>query len=493
MIRRRVKFVWGASKVIRGIWYLGLFGFYERIEGVRDSGLAISVRGLLAWGAVATLLLYVGAATAVHAVWDRNPHSVLTWTDAFLYPVRRGEVARKQGQAFLAEGKALARQNRWGEASKLLRLGLARVPDDNGARLQLARFYILANQRVLAVQVLQGGLGHGYPGRSYLDSLFAAAEEQEDHGLVIETVARYLPQTAGKEREWLDGRRFAALLAAGRAEEALTFARAELATDRTREQMVLALLELRRPAEALATIEAWSGLPGSDRLLPARLRVRTLRELGRAEEMGAAIDALFALAPTDPAALVFGVVQQLLAGQEAAAAAALEHYLFRFGGSASNLLLAAEPIAEVGHLVLLQRCVDAAKERGYPLDRFQRLQLRLHLRRGEWETARELLRQTSAGAARESPTETVWREWVSLLVKAANSSAEPAQLGLVEWLRSRSWSARIYRDSVEAMLKAGRTETAREILTIGQRAFPHSRSIADLARRQTQATNRPPD
>src|SRR5581483_6202148 len=42
---RRVKFIWGASRVIRGRWHLGLFGRYERRNDLpRDLGLAISVR-----------------------------------------------------------------------------------------------------------------------------------------------------------------------------------------------------------------------------------------------------------------------------------------------------------------------------------------------------------------------------------------------------------------------------------------------------------------
>ncbi len=65
----RIKFIWGAGRVIRGRWYLGLFGFYDRVEGEPDSGLAISLRGVLAWGAACGALAYVGAATALHSVW----------------------------------------------------------------------------------------------------------------------------------------------------------------------------------------------------------------------------------------------------------------------------------------------------------------------------------------------------------------------------------------------------------------------------------------
>ena len=62
---RHLKFIWGASGVIRGHWYLGLFGIYDRVEGSRGDGLAISVRGLLLWLGAAGLAAYLSTATLV--------------------------------------------------------------------------------------------------------------------------------------------------------------------------------------------------------------------------------------------------------------------------------------------------------------------------------------------------------------------------------------------------------------------------------------------
>jgi hypothetical protein len=58
---KRIKFIWGASKVIRGRWYVGLVGLYDRHKGVRENGIAISVRGLLAWGGLFFRAPVVGA------------------------------------------------------------------------------------------------------------------------------------------------------------------------------------------------------------------------------------------------------------------------------------------------------------------------------------------------------------------------------------------------------------------------------------------------
>ena len=63
------------------------------------------------------------------------------------------------------------------------------------------------------------------------------------------------------------------------------------------------------------------------------------------------------MSPTDPRPVVYGAVQRALGGRNAAAGAALDDYIFRFGGSAQNLQLVAEPLAETGNLPLLERGV----------------------------------------------------------------------------------------------------------------------------------------
>ena len=158
-IPRRIKFIWGASKVIRGQWFLGVIGLYDRHEGKREDGFVVSVRGLLLWGGVLAFLGWVALATAGFWIWQRNPYTLLTYTDALLYPWRQSAITEKKGQAFIAQGLDLARAGRWYDAANLLRLGLARHPRDFRARLTLARFYQLTNQSAAGLKVLTDGLG----------------------------------------------------------------------------------------------------------------------------------------------------------------------------------------------------------------------------------------------------------------------------------------------------------------------------------------------
>lgn len=500
MRRRRVKFIWGASRVIRARWHLGLFGYYERAPGDIWSGLAISMRGVLAWGALFAAGFYVAGATALSWVWRRNPYNQLTWTDAVLYPLRREAIAEKKGRAYIAQGTELFRAEKFADAANYLRLGLARHPTDLTARLQLAQFYLMANQRPLAGQVLEEGLRDTYPGRPYLEALFNVREQAEDYAGIVTVARRYgahvTGDTAQRDRRWLESREFAALVAAGEPAQALALAERLPPGDTADELRVLALLALNRAPDAIASLEQWERRPGADRRLVLRLRGRALREAGRLDDMEAALIDFQALDAAEPSAFVHGIVQRLAAGRDAAAEAAFADYLFRFGGSAENLLLLAEPLAERKNLRLLQRLVAAAAERGYPLLRFQTLLVHAHLAQGEWPAAAALLAKLPPDSGRDAPASRIWREWMQRLVEAADAPADPAQLAVLEFLRSRPWPMRMFRTSIETLLQAGRFQTARDAVAIGLRGFPANawlRAKAEEVKREFERTPRSAD
>lgn len=496
----RLKFVWGGSRVIQARWHLGLFGFYSRVEGKRDDGLAISGRGLLLWTLGLVVAAYVGGATALYFLWQRNPYSVLSYADAVFYPWRREAIAAKKGQAFIAEGTDLWRQKKYHEAATLLRQGLARYPQDFRARITLAQYYLLANRRPLALAVLQEGLTDDFPGRAYLQTLFDVAEQAEDFDLVVQLSQRYRSRVADgagrRDRLWLDGRQFSALMAMERKTEALALALASGDGDPASERRVLALIALDRAAEAVAYLAEWRQRPGADARLVVRLQARALREAKQFEAMEAALVELRRLSPAVPAPAVYGVVQRVLAGRDDAARAAFDDYLFRFGGATSNLQMLAEPLAEIGELALLQRCAVAAAERGYPAAPYQTLLVQLYVQRGEWAEAARQLQRMSPAKGREAPAAQAWRDWMQRLLDAAITPGEGTQLAMVEFLRSRTWPVRIFRKSIEALRRAGRVETARDAAGIAIGAFPASAWLktqtveieAALAAQQVAAT-----
>lgn len=477
-IPRRIKFIWGASQVIRGQWFLGLVGLYDRREGKREDGIVVSVRGMLAWGAVFGFVGWVALATAGFWIWQRNPYTLLTYGDALLYPLRSAAIAEKKGQAFIAQGQDLARAGRWYDAANLLRLGLARYPRDFRARLTLARFYQLTNQSSAGLKILKEGLADEYPGRSYLDALFKLAIQGEDFAAVVDLCVRYLPvvkrDALAAEHRWLVEKRYGALTAAERHAEALAVAETEAGGDVREERRVLSLLALRRTQDALAVLAEWRKRPGADLNVVVRLEVRALREAGRLEEMEERIGELRQRLPAEAATHVYGIVQRAMAGRGVEAGAALAEYVFRFGGFAENLLLVAAPLAEIGNLPLLQQCAEAARERGFPLTRMHAFLFDTHLGRGEWDEAGRILEALPHATTGKDAVDKTWREWLQLLIEAGKNSSEAPQRSLVEFLRGRAWTMALYRRTAATMLRAERLETARDILDLALRAYPSS-------------------
>ena len=92
----RIKFIWGASKVVMARWRFGLWGFYERKAGHPDSGLAVSVRGVLLLGLLVSVTAYMAGATTIYLWLDRKEHNYVTYTDVLLLPVRWDEIQEKR-------------------------------------------------------------------------------------------------------------------------------------------------------------------------------------------------------------------------------------------------------------------------------------------------------------------------------------------------------------------------------------------------------------
>lgn len=479
----RIKFIWGASKVIEARWRFGLWGFYERKQGHVDSGLAISVRGLLVGGLLFAVVAYVGGATAVYLWLDRREHNYVTYTDVLLLPLRTGEVREKRGQAYLDAGIAAMKQQRWAEGEMQLRLGLARYPQALNARLALAEFYYFIQQNDRALKVLAEGMDAvpGYPGRRYLTNFLAIAGQGQDYGAMLDACTRYLTdgkiQLAAKEHDWLVQQKLAALLADGQALAALAILAASPDNPAFNEQRVLVLIELGRITEADKYLAAWGETAGATMQI-LRLQVRVARELGQMERMDALLEGLRRLNPSDPRHLAYAVVQQKLAQADAAAQASLDDYFFRFGGFATNLLLIAQPLAEIGAVDLMQACVDRATEQGYDLRPYLLLLAQAQLKQGTWVQARTTTQRLAALSTQgRAAPELEAAELTGLLATLAAEPTETPQVALLKFVEGHRLLFQTYRLITETLIRAERYEAAVEIITRAERLYPKNRAL----------------
>jgi len=486
---RRIKFVWGASKVIRGRWYLGLIGFYDRVEGVPDGGVAISGRGLLLWGTALGLAAYLSLAGAVFWFWQRDGSGALTYGDAVFYPIRRKLVVEKKGQAFIARGLEALKERRWHDGMNGLRQGLARYPRDRHARLMLAQLYVASDQRPLGLKLLVEGLTSEYPERAYLQALFEIASQGENNALVAKWAEHFrtqLPELKETEKRWLLSCQFGALLADNRETAALELLAGEPESNVVYEQKVTALLAVKKWDEALRELTAWRKFSGKELLPILRLEGRVWREKGRPEELERTLAELRTRFSTDPRVRVYEVVQLVMAQQTASADRALTNFLFRFGTSPDHLLMLAEPLGEVGATSALLRVIAAAKEQGHPLSALYGHLVQAEISRGDWVAATALLPHVDLGSAAKGADQFLFT-WTKRLVDAAISPGDNAQLALAEFMRTRAWPMKLYRRTIEVLQRAERHGTARDVAAIGLRSFPDNEWLQHQIKGATEA------
>ena len=193
----KIKLIWGASRVLQANWRLGLFGFYERNSPLagRSTGLAISVRGTLAWAGVLAVATYLAGAGVIWCWLDRRPYNFVTYADLVL-PTRWADVTKLRGQAAIAEGLDDFKNHKWREGMMRLTAGLARYPQDGKARLALARVYLGVNQRKQAKTLLTDGFAPGYPGEAYVREVCRQAADSEDYDWFVATCDTAMAQLA---------------------------------------------------------------------------------------------------------------------------------------------------------------------------------------------------------------------------------------------------------------------------------------------------------
>jgi len=499
-LKRRIKVIWGAGDVIKGRWFFGLFGVYDRMVGRTGGGWAISLRGLLLWLTGGALAGYLATATALLLWLDRNPYNRVAFRDVVLLPFRWENFQSLRGQSLIEEGKAALRARRWDDALFKLRAGLARDPGNLAARIQLASFYVASNQRPLARRTLVEGLGATFPGLPYLETVFVLAAQAEDFSEIAAVAARYLPQLEGDQqaraRRWLRLRQLGSLQEQNLHEQVLAATRAadDIFTTARDEFRVISLIGLRRYDEARIELAAWPSLGQDSSAHVSRLLARVEREAGRLPEMERALDRLVAMSPAIPAPYVYRIVQLSLAGLGLNAERARADYLRRFGANPLHLTLLAEPLATVrpADIPTLEAVIVTAREQGFEIRPLQLLKIEALLKNREFRLARATLDKIQetekpgrAGVLalasplgqpshRQEAAEKAQIEWLHALTDALLTPTSAAQSALVEAARYRSLDLPRLRSAVELLRFAGRLETAQTLLAMSERTFPRN-------------------
>lgn len=484
----RIKLQWGASSVTPGDWYLGLLGLYGRKIG-RGTGLAISIRGVLLWSLLACVIGYFSGAGYYWWKLEQRTYNYVRYADVLLYPLssqKRREVRELQGKALLADATDAFKAKQWSRALNNLHFGLERYPRDLNARLKLAQMYLGYRLRTKAQETLMQGLDYGWPGRAYLQSAIEMAGSGEDYELVVEICDRALAlhEPASQpvaDRRWLTEQKLRALIVEKRTEDALAFAEREsgaVADATVFELRIQALLQAGRAAEAATIAEDWAKRFEKDGQA-LRLLARAYRESGRIDDMKRVLARLRSDSPADPRALVYSMIQHFLAGLDGEGRLLLDDYIFRFGGTEANFILAAEPLAEIKRGEELEVVLAAAAERGFHDSRLRISRLQIMIAGRRWAEATHEIYEIRAALPAGSSARAAMLDFFQYLVAAASDSSDGAQTGLITFVRERQLTMVAYRQCVEILRAAGRIDTARQIVTFAQGAYPQNKYLAD--------------
>lgn len=477
---RRIKFVWGSDKVIVGRWWFSLFCRYASRPGFPGSGLAISVRGLLVWAAIFGVLAYAGSVWIVSRSLRGVPAGEATWVDAAAWPLRRANINRLRGRAWIERGREALAAHRFAEGVFYLRQGLAGDPGDFAARLTLAQLALEIGDRVHGLALLADGPDHGLPNAESRRAVLVIGFDGEEWNFVatfVDRCLRKMDTATAEERGELIAAKAKALQMLGRGSEALDLLRTQRPpTKEVKIELVHTLLAQNRVNDAIAYLADWRRTAtGPVVSTVIRLQAKAYRLAGRMAEFDQALADLRANQPGEPQPAAFAVVELALAGRDARPA--LEDYLFRFGGKPANLRLVAESLSDISAVPLLQRLLTAATEQGL---RPRALQIELALallRQNDGPALGQLLNQMETQAAPGNGEGALWFEWMRRLSRALTSSEAGAQRQVVDFAVERSLSLRAYEDAISALRRAGRIDTALQVAIAARRRFTESPSL----------------
>lgn len=118
-------------------------------------------RRLALWACFGVAFAWLGlAAGAYFFIKHQVGFTDVRFRHIVLLPLKLDQYKRSKGEFWIREGLAAAERNQWREAFDLLRAGLPVVPENQDARLLVARIYLMAGRPDQAGDVLIDGIPH---------------------------------------------------------------------------------------------------------------------------------------------------------------------------------------------------------------------------------------------------------------------------------------------------------------------------------------------
>ncbi len=499
MAGTKIRLTWGNPEVEGARWRFGLFALKpaggsdkpgEKLSRRKDtrSALHVSLRTITLSLSALALAGYFAAAYGLLYVQEKNPYNRITYGDLAL-PWRWSALDAKRGAALIDQARAELKAGQIAAGSSRLRMGLERNPTDSEARMELARIYLLRRLRTHSDRVLMEAFDHGYPGieyvvKSYRMVVLGDASEKELSFLKAARSARAAASALAADEQVMDGLLIETLLRMDRHEEAVQIGR-RLYPDNSSSRLELEItvaLAGGDTAGAAAFADQWRALkPASVDVLIRAADV--YRQAGRHADMQACIDRLRQLAPVNPVYVSLNIVQNIRAGRDEIAGAALNDGLFRFGSDIHALAVWSRDIAETGRGDFLVRMEAFMQEQGHNLNSVLFARLLAQIRTRDWPAARELVvRIRGREAAMPEPERRRLDVITGLAMACADAGGAYQQVFLAAYQRS-PFGLDFTRMMIEALLDANRPETAGQLITFAEGIYPESDYLGKASER----------
>ena len=478
----------GEKKVHADARWMNLYRYFDDLK-TRKRILILNLHRILPLLALMAVLGYVGAAGGLYLWLDRNHNNKIGFWDLAL-PFRWSTLRAKQGQGFIADGLEDLKEENIASGLMKLRIGLIKFPEDQEARLELARLYARYGLADRVLTSLEEGLDYRYPSFDYLSLLFETAGFTENYLLTLRVTEQLLQEPANIPDPAIHAlllkARIQAFLKSERYLQALQLSR-RLNRDKDKalnavDGEVLALFGLKLYPRAVALLEVLR-LNSEPSPMLLQLLAQAYRHMGNMVELRDILRYLIQEAPSNPQPYLFAMNEWRQAGQPERVQDVFEDYLINFGQNERAIQALSAILADWPNSRLVKRCMEEAEKQGFDTRPFLVILVQSLLAEGGWSEASiafSLLERGLEELPENIPSVAPFMmQFLSRLITALEPGNETGPSVLVEFFSKRRFPSSLYLSTADMLEQSGKWTASREILGLAHRIFPHSANITD--------------
>ncbi|WP_438479428.1 hypothetical protein [Oleiharenicola lentus] len=464
----------------RRLW-LGLRSIALRIE-LRSTNVwnfEVFYRRLMLVMAGTVLVLWLGAATALHYWLDRAPHNQVGWLD-LAAPWRWSKLPAKRGDTAIMAAKDDFAKKDYATAFFNLRAGVARSPGNAEGRLMLARIQA-SGDPVQSIKLLEDGLPYSYNDEQFLSGLFALYSSQLIVEPALVTADELLQGKYGElsadSRYLLTRVRVTLLLQLARYNEAEQALSMIVATTAEQQSVTLALrIEVLLRAGKVEEAQQLDEQRASNLPMHLRQSVDIAVARGSDEAVQRALRQLKAASPIEPPVYLFAFqawhrMKRISLRENAET----EYYrLFGRDDAAVQAIAALAVNLELAEVVVrAQRVAISARLSPFA---FRVHQTELALRAGDLQQAVRSLNEWENDVETLKNVQRFYPEFIKRLTRAVFSGTQDQATYLVSHLSANRGQATlpVYNLAVTTLMKAGNFAGAQQVLQNSLALFPRS-------------------